>query len=264
MTTVPRFSLAALQTKASADENSRLILADAWEDIGRLDVARLWRDELPATDGKRRKRIDSLTAQEKSRFHEWVKKWTDIGLSTDMADRPLFEAAVSACYRFSGLRPPCIVWVPNPLVAALAGPIASWLIYGQKLAVGGAIDGAVRGAIDGAVRDAIDGAIDGAVKRVLSSTWHRYIGGQFWVGWGYWWGSPSFVSFMTDVCGLDLDREMELRARAYQAASESACWWFPLRDVVFVSERPHALEFNGTPRRGSLVRAAWDSWEVRP
>jgi hypothetical protein len=88
------------------------------------------------------------------------------------------------------------------------------------------------------------------------------MGGQFWVGWGYWWGSPSFTSFMLDCLGLDLGRDIELRARAYQAQAESACYWWPGRDFVLVSERPHTLEFDGPPKPGSLKKAAWEGWEV--
>jgi hypothetical protein len=65
---------------------------------------------------------------------------------------------------------------------------------------------------------------------------------------------------MVDVLGLDIGREMELRARAYAATCESACWWWPHKNFVIVSERPHTLEM----RKGKLVRAAWENWEVKP
>jgi hypothetical protein len=123
-------------------------------------------------------------------------------------------------------------------------------------AVGGAVRGAVRdavdGAVDGAVRDAVDGAVDGAVGdavrdavggavrdagRAIGASWYRIIGGQFWAGYWYW-GSPAAVSFFQEVCGLELPGDMGARARAYQATTESACWWWPHRRFVMVSERP--------------------------
>lgn len=64
-----------------------------------------------------------------------------------------------------------------------------------------------------------------------------------------------------DVCGLALPPRVELAARAYAATCMSACWWWPGRDIVTVSERPHALEFHDAGRR-RLKRVAWDGWEV--
>ncbi len=107
-------------------------------------------------------------------------------------------------------------------------------------AVGGAVHGAVGDAVRDAVRGAVGGAVDGAVGDAVGGDWHRYMGGQFWVG-GYYWGSPSWVSFFLDVCGLALSNDMAARARAYQDTCESACWWWPHRDFVIACERPERI-----------------------
>lgn len=52
-----------------------------------------------------RKRIESLTDEQIAKFPEYVKRWTDIGLCTDPADRPRAEAAVRKCYPAIGLGP---------------------------------------------------------------------------------------------------------------------------------------------------------------
>ena len=105
-------------------------------------------------------------------------------------------------------------------------------------AVGGAVHGAVSGAVHDAVRGAVHGAVDGVIKNVKSN-WLNYLGGQFWPG-GYWWG-PAFVSFFTDVCGLELSDDFHERAVAYAETVESACWWYPHRDFLMVCERPTAI-----------------------
>jgi hypothetical protein len=73
---------------------------------------------------------------------------------------------------------------------------------------------------------------------------------------------------MLDELRLDIGRDFELRARAYAATHESACWWWPHRDYVIVSERPSVLEKHAN---GKLKLAQWDwvdsdgkaqSWEV--
>ena len=212
-------------------------------------------------------RISELTAAQKSRFDEWAEKWIEIGLRTGPADRERFEAAAAKCYRYAGI--PWhgnVVWVPSPLVGALAAPIAALLVRSSPVdgavdgavgdavsgavsdAVGGAVDdavgGAVRGAVDGAVDDAVRGAVsdavDGAVRGAVRQGWSRYLGGQFWPG-GWYWG-PAFTSFFREVCGLSLKGDIWDRGRAYEATVQSACWWWPHREFLIVSERPKRIE----------------------
>jgi hypothetical protein len=133
-------------------------------------------------------------------------------------------------------------------------------------AVGDAVRGAVRGAVSGAADDAVDDAVRDdrairqAVANVISRAWYLVIGGQFWVGMWGWWGSPSFVSFFLDVCGLDLGADMNERAQAYADTASSACWWWPHRDFVMVCERPRVI---GRDARGRLHREDGPACEFR-
>jgi len=47
--------------------------------------------------------------------------------------------------------------------------------------------------------------------------------------------------FFREVCDLALGGDLWDRAKAYEATMESACWWWPHRDFVIVSERPTAI-----------------------
>jgi hypothetical protein len=88
------------------------------------------------------------------------------------------------------------------------------------------------------------------------------MGGQFWVG-GYYWGSPAFVAYFRDVCGLDLGSDMNGRADAYAGTSSSACWWWPHKDFVMVCDRPVRIDRDAQGRLHSLTRKAieWpDGW----
>src|SRR5438132_1123653 len=79
------------------------------------------------------KRVDKLTNEQRSKMDGWADKWIEIGLRHGNADREKFEAAVKKCYEFSGLPPPKrIVWVPSPMVMAIAAPVASYLIATKK------------------------------------------------------------------------------------------------------------------------------------
>ena len=192
------------------------------------------------------RRITTLTAEQRARFDEWADRWIDVGLSTDPADRPRFTDGARRCYAAADIPwPDNTVWIPNPLVGALAAPAAAVAIELIRRRRPGAVDGAVRGA------------------------WYRYIGGQFWVG-SWWWG-PAWTSFFRDVCGLELDGDLWDRARAYEDTVESACWWFPYRDFVMVSERPHTIRLEQVGPRGlgshrlhcdSGPAIGWDGYEL--
>jgi hypothetical protein len=78
------------------------------------------------------------------------------------------------------------------------------------------------------------------------------------------------VSFALDVLRLDIGRDQELKARAYAAALSSACWWWPHRDFVIVSERPTLIDKHSN---GKLREARWEwvddddkrcTWSVKP
>jgi hypothetical protein len=69
-------------------------------------------------------RIATLTPGQIARFAEFRDRWTQIGLSTEPADRPRAEAAIRDMYRQGGLEPPAkIVWCGSPLSLCLTQAI---------------------------------------------------------------------------------------------------------------------------------------------
>jgi hypothetical protein len=127
------------------------------------------------------------------------------------------------------------------------------------------VDGAVRGAVG----DAVDGAVGNAVATravldAVSRGWSYRLGGQFGIG-GWYWGSPSYVSFFREICGLQLSDDMAARAIAYAGTCESACWWWPHRDFVMVCERPSAIrrDTQGRLHSENSLAIEWpDGWGV--
>ena len=62
-----------------------------------------------------------LTKAQKERMQEYVRKWTEIGLCTDPADRPRAEAGIRLAYQAVGLPvPERIIWCGSPISGALA------------------------------------------------------------------------------------------------------------------------------------------------
>jgi hypothetical protein len=129
------------------------------------------------------KRITKLTAAQEAAMTQHAEHWIQRGLDTLPPDWDEVDRGIRECYAFANLQEPkVIVRVPNPLVGALAFPIASYLLASGagisrrrdavdgvvggavRGAVGGAVGGAVRGAVGGAVDDAVGGAVGGAVR----------------------------------------------------------------------------------------------------
>ena len=125
-------------------------------------------------------------------------------------------------------------------------------------AVSGAVDNAVSSAVDGAVRDAVDLLRFNGIK---DASWHYWLGGQFWVGG--WWGSPSFVSFFREVCGLELDQDIEERAEAYQKVCESVNYIWLNSHFTMVCARPTEIHRDDQGRlhnENGLAIKYLDGW----
>lgn len=58
--------------------------------------------------------IERLTPEQIAKFPYYVKKWTDIGRSTEPADRPRAEAAIHLIYKKADLAAPQIIWCESP------------------------------------------------------------------------------------------------------------------------------------------------------
>lgn len=198
------------------------------------------------------KQITALTEQQKALMPVWRDKWIKIGLSTEPADRATFEKNVAVCYKAAKLAPPKrVVWVDSPLVLTKAAPRAA-VILSKKFATGKEEvakmpSPEVRAVIDQALgRPSTDAELGQIARSDIANLWSRYIGGQFWVG-GWYLGSPASVSYLHEVCGLDLG-DMQERADAYAATARSACWWWPHTDFVVVCERPKSITLDDRGR----------------
>ena len=128
--------------------------------------------------------------------------------------------------------------------------------------VGDQVHAQVGDQVHAQVGDQVHALMCGLYKAIAGG-WSKYLGGQFWGGWGWAWGSPSYVSFFREVCGLDLGEEMTALAVAYAGTAASACWWWPHHDFVMVCERPAWIDRDEAGRLHSETRRAieWpDGW----
>ena len=150
-------------------------------------------------------KIDRLTKEQEDRFQEFVAKWTDIGLSTDPADRPRAERAIAGMYAGSGLDMPRIVWCGSPLSQGLTRD-SVWDSVGDSVA------GSVRASVGDSVRDSVYGSHD--------------------AGW------LSFYDFFRDAAGLVEQTE---KLHGLMELAKSAGWALPHKNICWISERHSIL-----------------------
>jgi hypothetical protein len=101
------------------------------------------------------------------------------------------------------------------------------------------------------------------VGAVVGDLWWRYLGGRWWVGG--WWGSPAYVGFLREVCGLELAPEIAAKADAWARACTAASWWWPHREFVIACEPPIALhrDAQGRLHCADGPSIAWgDGWSL--
>ncbi|MDE1868204.1 MAG: hypothetical protein KGI08_10915, partial [Thaumarchaeota archaeon] len=77
-------------------------------------------------------------------------------------------------------------------------------------------------------------------KNNIPLSWHYWLGGQFWVGYGWYWGVSS-INFFFEVCGLKLSEDMMERAQAYRKVCESVNYIWPNSDFIIVCARPRKI-----------------------
>ena len=165
-------------------------------------------------------KIESLTEKQKSRFQEFVQKWTDIGLCTDPANREQAEISINLCYDAAGLkRPEKIIWCGSPLSMAITHTV----LKDEKLkanlgdSVGASVWDSVGASVGASVRDSVRDSVYG----------------QHDAGWF------SFYSFFREACGLEAETD---KLQGLMEGAKNHGWWLPCENVCFVAERHNVLK----------------------
>ena len=198
--------------------------------------------------------ITHLTPNQEARMPDYVKEWTDIGLSTEPADRNAAEAAIALMYRCGGLQPPAkIVWCDSPLSLCLTAAVLRDSVGDS---VGDSVWDSVRESVWDSVGDSVgDSVWDSVGDSVWASVWAS-VGASVEVSvrasvrdsvrnsvWDSVYGQHeapwlSQYTYFREVCGLHKETEpME----GLSALARSAGWCVPYRNLAFVSERHTTL-----------------------
>ena len=186
------------------------------------------------------KKITKLTPEQEARFPEFVKKWVDIGLSTEPAD---FDAATEAAlkaYALCNLKKPMVVLRMGSPYAATVGGAMAWLMLKNvfKDQVRDQVWAQVRAQVRDQVWDQVGDQVRDQVRQQSSQAAkdgvNNYGINQMWCGF------DAYVDFLRDVCGWDGDT---LPAFEINEAIVKSCgwtWWH--QNVLSISDRP--IEIN--------------------
>ena len=244
----------------------------------------------------RTKRIESLTDEQIARFPEFVKRWTDIGLCTDPADRPRAEAAVRKCYEIAGLpHPKRIVWCGSPLSQGLTRAIAMGLDGKASVEVGkdvwdsvrdsvsasvwASVSDSVRDSVGASVRDSVwasvrDSVWDSVGASVRDSVWAS-VRDSVWDSVGDSVGDSgygqhdanwlAFYQYFAEACGLSDETK---KLVGLWELGRSANWWLPHQNICWISDRHDHLHRNDAGRlhceTGPALsyRDGWCIWAI--
>ena len=189
--------------------------------------------------------IDRLTDAQIARFPEFIKRWTDIGLSTKPADREQAERGVRMAYECAGLAPPkAIVWCGSPFSQGLTRAIVFGLANGEiKSEIGEAVEKKVGDSVGDSVGASVRASVRASVwasvwDSVRASVWASWYG-QHDAGW------LAFYDYFRDAAGLSEETQ---KLAGLWLLSQSAGWWLPHQNLCWVSERHNVLHRDADGR----------------
>ncbi len=180
-------------------------------------------------------KITGLTQEQKNQFGPWVKKWVEIGLSTEPADFDRAENAALKAYTMAGLQRPMVVLrFGSPYAATVGGGVA-WTMLHRLF--GAQVRAQVGDQVGEIVREGLDN--DG-----ISALWCSF---------------TAFATFFRDQCGWGDTKILEkLKINEDLVSSVGWTWWN--KSILALSDRPKSIRRDD---RGSLHCANGPSIEYR-
>jgi hypothetical protein len=216
-------------------------------------------------------KITELTPEQTARFDEWIKKWVDIGLSTEPAD---FDAATKAALKVYDLigrkRPQIVLHVSSPFAAILSGTVA-WLALREGLGqvidprpsivsseacmelwdrvqinMSAKIDDRATHLVWNGVTSPVTTraafAVDSPVSLELWDQLYGHVGrainnsGITNMGWA---GFAAWATFFRDVCGLEDEKLKNFSLAETIIKNCGWTWWH--ENILVISDRPEVI-----------------------
>ena len=198
--------------------------------------------------------IDKLTQEQLNKFPLYVKKWTDIGLSTEPADKKTAEEGVRLAYKNAGLKPPTkIVWCGSPLSNGLVRLIVTKILTDKKIgqsvwqsvrqsvwqSVGQSVRKSVRQSVWQSVWQSVGQSVEQSVRQsVRQSVWQSVEQSGYGQHDANWLG---FYDYFYEECEL---KSQTNKLLGLWLIAQSGGWYLPHENICWISERPKTLNRN--------------------
>ena len=172
-------------------------------------------------------KLEKLTPEQEAMLPVKRDEWIAIGLNTERADRKMAEEGVRKAYATAGLTAPTrMIWVDNPLSGA----------YLQALVEEVEVEG------DHVTSAQIEEMMSGLSKSQTSKVRERL---QKWSLNCCWGQHEVWLSFYDTFAEFGIDTG---QITGLVEVAKSCGWWWPMEDVVVLTERPALIHLDDQQR----------------
>ena len=204
-------------------------------------------------------KIEKLTPQQEIQLRDWHAEWFRIGTSTEPADRPRAEAAITAMYAEMGEKVPHFIWFDSPATAVMG----QWVLknYDKKLlehslraslraSLGASLWASLWDSLRASLWDSLGDSLGDSLRDSLrASLWDSLGDGN--VNWSFYWGQHdaywvAYYKFCSAVVGVQYEPKRLRQLELWSEVSQSCGWWQPYRGLVLMCERPTVVQMEPT------------------
>lgn len=192
--------------------------------------------------------ITSLTEEQIAKFPEYVRKWVDIGISTEEVDMIECVSAIKNAYKKVNISAPeyFIGPVNNPYEGLLAELVIEQFIESKtKFKDSAHLNTLVMERIASMISDLKNGNASENLKSAISS---RSLNNQIHGFQEYW---LSYYDYFINECGLDLNLVEPLIR-----LSKVCGWWTPLANIAIIQHKPLEIHRDAQNRLHNTDGAA--------
>ena len=206
-------------------------------------------------------KIEKLTPEQTVRLGEWHAEWFAVGSSTEPADRPRAERAITGMYARINEPAPHFMWVDSPATGCLM--IA---LLGELTKPESSLESSLGSSLESSLESSLWSSLESSLESSLWSSLESSLYGQtssYWV---------AFYAFCRDVVGVQYDPQKSADLDLWVDVAKSCDWWWPYKGLVIVSERPKAVHWESdreqprlhcTDGPALLYRDGWPVYAIR-
>ena len=203
------------------------------------------------------KKIDKLTKKQEMLLVEHRDKWLAIGRSTEPADRPKAEAAITGLYKDRKLAAPEFWWVQSPASGSMVRAFVAWLSKrdeGKEKNADALVQEILASGLPQLLGKTGDSALsEPAVKLIVlfradlpSMDMHPHVQWPFWGQQESDW--IAYYLFPHEHIRPMYKKEDLDRLYLWRDIAQSCGWWWPNTNVCMVCDRPCQLHIDEAGR----------------